>query len=142
MSLLLLLVVVTVDVVSVSGWSCPSIPSSLFSCSCSLPRTLRCDGSLDRSDTRQALRRIVTALKNLPDERGVSVLDISLQNVTSLPPKLFQGLRLDGLVISTGSNGSMLIMFSLLRQLKNVHLLFQVTFHKSMEKRSSASRKA
>lgn len=88
-------------------WYCPKITSkpkssSSFSCSCDFPHTLRCDGFLDHSHPRPPLNRITNILKKLPNDSFVSLLDLSLQNLTSLPPKLFSGLGLSGLVISTG----------------------------------------
>ena len=67
---------------------------------------LRCDGSISNGGKKsQILRRLVKEVALLPTNESVTLLDISIQNVTKLPGKLFQSLNLElsGLVVSTGA---------------------------------------
>lgn len=66
----------------VAEWRCPEI--SPVSCSCDLPHTLRCTGGSD------ALPSIAAALRGLPPQDAVSLLDCSLQNVSTLPGSLLK----------------------------------------------------
>ena len=83
-------------------WSCPqlSVASTVY-CSCEIPHTVRCDGTVTM-DKKQTLSTLLTQVKNLPPENSVTLLDISIQNLTRLPGKLFQNVSVEGLVISTG----------------------------------------
>ena len=66
----------------------------------------RCDGaSSGGSEGPLQLRRLVKEVSSLPPENRVTLLDISVRNITRLQSKLFHslGLKLSGLVISTGS---------------------------------------
>ena len=67
---------------------------------------IRCDGSISNGGRKsQILRRLVKEVALLPSNESVTLLDISIQNVTKLPGKLFQNLNLElsGLVVSTGA---------------------------------------
>ena len=50
------------------------------------------------------VRRLVSQLSALPASQSITLLDISVQNLTKLPGKVFMNLNqsLLGLVISTG----------------------------------------
>ena len=52
----------------------------------------------------QIVRRLVTQLSTLPASQSITLLDISVQNLTKIPGKVFTNLNqsLLGLVISTG----------------------------------------
>ena len=52
----------------------------------------------------QMVRRLVSQLSSLPATQSITLLDISVQNLTKLPGKIFMNLNqsLLGLVISTG----------------------------------------
>ena len=66
---------------------------------------VRCDGlSQGSSQGPDTLRRILKEVSSLPPQNRVTLLDISVKNITRLQSKLFHnlGLRLSGLVISTG----------------------------------------
>ena len=50
------------------------------------------------------IRRLVAQISGLPASQSITLLDISVQNLTKLPGKVFMNLNqsLLGLVISTG----------------------------------------
>jgi len=75
------------------------------SCVCEMIHTLRCDGQIDlsRRDTRVFLQKLLNNLRNLPEHRSVTLLDISIKNIQFIPQKLFQDVDIRGLVISTGN---------------------------------------
>ncbi|XP_037954114.1 leucine-rich repeats and immunoglobulin-like domains protein 3 [Teleopsis dalmanni] len=77
-------------------WKCPNITGSRsLECGCDLPHTLRCNGDL------HGLTVLAENLRVSP--YSVSLLDCSLRNVTFLSDaKIFEGVSLHGLVISSG----------------------------------------
>ncbi|SPP73820.1 TLR4 interactor with leucine rich repeats [Drosophila guanche] len=79
-------------------WKCPNITSSRnaeLECGCDLPHTLRCNIDL------HGLLLLADRLRTSP--YSVSLLDCSLRNVTFLSDaKIFDGVSLHGLVISSG----------------------------------------
>lgn len=80
----------------IDPWICPEIAEQpTVECSCDMPHTLRCTG--DRS-ALQIIGRKLRSLETAP----VSLLDCTVQNVSSLPGKLLEGVALHGLVISSG----------------------------------------
>lgn len=83
-------------------WSCPQIssaePSSIW-CQCDLPHTLRCTGSVNAAGD---VDRIVGALGKLSAQQSVSLLDLSIQNLSHVGPLPLQSANLHGLVISSG----------------------------------------
>ena len=87
------------------GWKCPNISSSssssLISCGCDIPHTLRCDGIV-KKDQQIVLNNLTTKVKYLSANEGITLLDISIQNLTRLPGKIFKNMSIEGLVISTG----------------------------------------
>ncbi|KAI4467352.1 ig(immunoglobulin) and lrr(leucine rich repeat) domain [Holotrichia oblita] len=77
-------------------WKCPEISEQpVVECSCDMPHTLRCTGD------RNAMKIIGGVLRSL-DTAHVSLLDCTVQNVSSLPGPLLDGVALHGLVISSG----------------------------------------
>lgn len=83
-----------------SEWSCPPVNVNQgISCQCDLPHTLRCAG-LATSDGD--VKAIVSELSDLPEEHSVSLLDLSIQNLSRLSPSLFERVTLHGLVVSSG----------------------------------------
>jgi len=91
-------------------WRCPNTTVQMtrgqeIHCHCELAHTLRCDGSISVSGKKsQMVRRLVSQLSALPASQSITLLDISVQNLTKLPGKVFMNLNqsLLGLVISTG----------------------------------------
>ena len=80
-------------------WSCPQVTSdhSPIWCRCDLPHTLRCAGIGTNVDS------IVTSLRHLPAHQSISLLDLSIQNLSRIAPSAFRSLDgLHGLVISSG----------------------------------------
>ena len=97
-----------------SEWSCPQVNDAVrspdVSCQCDLPHTLRCSTgqtaqSRSSSSTERQVVAIVDSLRLLPPEQSVSLLDLSIQNVSRLSPFLFERVKLSGLVISSGEIG-------------------------------------
>eukprot|EP00090_Calanus_glacialis_P008362 TRINITY_DN16684_c0_g1_i1.p1 TRINITY_DN16684_c0_g1~~TRINITY_DN16684_c0_g1_i1.p1 ORF type:complete len:777 (-),score=161.48 TRINITY_DN16684_c0_g1_i1:366-2696(-) len=86
-------------------WKCPNISSlsstTIISCGCDIPHTLRCDGIV-KSDKRIILTRLIDKVKNLSPNEGITLLDISIQNLTRLPGRMFQNVSIEGLVVSSG----------------------------------------
>jgi len=81
------------------GWRCPSVtPPPPITCTCSLPHTLRCDGSLGTLP----LSSLLSSLTSLPP-RHLTLLDLSVRGAPSLPPRALAPLQVEGLVVSTGS---------------------------------------
>ena len=66
-----------------------------------MPHTLRCDGTV-KSDQNIVLTSLITRLQNLSPTEGITLLDISIQNITRLPGKIFQNVSIAGLVVSSG----------------------------------------
>ncbi|EFX90283.1 hypothetical protein DAPPUDRAFT_20910, partial [Daphnia pulex] len=88
-------------------WTCPQVSDSsrspgLISCQCDLPHTLRCSGAAGQSQSETQVSFIIGALRALPLEQSVSLLDLSIQNFSRLGPYLFERVTLHGLVISSG----------------------------------------
>ena len=80
-------------------WSCPQVTSDHSSiwCRCDLPHTLRCAG------TGSSVETIVANLRHLPAHQSISLLDLSIQNLSRIAPSAFRSLDgLHGLVISSG----------------------------------------
>ncbi|KAH8280249.1 hypothetical protein KR018_000915, partial [Drosophila ironensis] len=79
-------------------WKCPNITGSRnaeLECGCDLPHTLRCNIDL------HGLLILADRLRTSP--YSISLLDCSLRNVTFLSDaKIFDGISLHGLVISSG----------------------------------------
>ncbi|XP_026842710.1 slit homolog 3 protein isoform X1 [Drosophila persimilis] len=79
-------------------WKCPNITGSRnaeLECGCDLPHTLRCNIDL------HGLLLLADRLRTSP--YSISLLDCSLRNVTFLSDaKIFDGVSLHGLVISSG----------------------------------------
>ena len=94
-----------------TAWKCPEISEESrgveISCNCEIAHTLRCDGSIqpDSPDGPEHLRGLLKEVSSLPAENSVTLLDISVKNISRLQGKLFHNLhlQLSGLVISTGS---------------------------------------
>ena len=88
------------------AWTCPQISEKSsevsLSCQCEISHTLRCDGL---SAGPAQLSHLVQEVASLPPDQRVSLLDISVRNISRLHSKLFHSsqLRLSGLVVSTGS---------------------------------------
>ncbi|CAG0890481.1 unnamed protein product [Cyprideis torosa] len=81
---------------------CPSthqLPS--ISCSCDLPHTLRCTGT-SPNGFETILQVTSTLTKTASPIQNISLLDLSISNVTSIFSSAFDGMALSGLVISTG----------------------------------------
>lgn len=98
-----------------SEWSCPEVNNSShspgISCQCDLPHTLRCSAvsgghtsgsSSGSSESERQVASVIGALRALPREQSVSLLDLSIQNFSRLGPFLFERVTLHGLVISSG----------------------------------------
>ncbi|XP_062136504.1 slit homolog 1 protein [Drosophila sulfurigaster albostrigata] len=79
-------------------WKCPNISGTRnadLECGCDLPHTLRCNIDL------HGLQLLADRLRSSP--YSISLLDCSLRNVTFLSDaKIFDGISLHGLVISSG----------------------------------------
>ncbi|CAH0550794.1 unnamed protein product [Brassicogethes aeneus] len=77
-------------------WKCPVIAEQpIVECSCDMPHTLRCTGD------RTAMEIIGRTLRSLTTAY-VSLLDCTVQNVTSISEPLLEGVSLHGLVVSSG----------------------------------------
>ncbi|XP_046751471.1 slit homolog 3 protein [Diprion similis] len=77
-------------------WKCPNItkhPS--VECSCDFPHTLRCTGD------KNALQVIGRRLRLFP-AGTISLLDITVSEISVLPARFLDGVPLHGLVVSTG----------------------------------------
>jgi Leucine-rich repeat (LRR) protein len=75
-------------------WKCPEFNEQpRISCSCDLPHTLRC--STDKS-------LLPTLTRRLSSTSSVSLLDCTVQNLTTLQSRFLEGVSLHGLVISSG----------------------------------------
>ncbi|KAJ4448224.1 hypothetical protein ANN_10238 [Periplaneta americana] len=78
-------------------WRCPDISQPpMASCSCDLPHTLRCTGD------SSALSVIADVLRDLQPPATVSLLDCAVRNVSTLDEPVLEGVRLHGLVVSSG----------------------------------------
>ena len=98
----------------------------------------RCDGVVDEgARNSQILRRIVREVSSLPASESVTLLDISVKNISRLPGRMFQSLDmgLSGLVISTGSlvnidkkvSGWCLNKIETVQQEHKIHFLINLT---------------
>ncbi|XP_050509661.1 protein slit [Diabrotica virgifera virgifera] len=77
-------------------WKCPEIDSQpVVECSCDMPHTLRCTGD------KTALKIIGDMLRTKASD-SVSLLDCTIQNVTSITEPILEGVALHGLVVSSG----------------------------------------
>lgn len=98
-----------------SEWTCPQVSdpsrSPAISCQCDLPHTLRCAGGQSTSNSaassesissERQVAAIIDALRALPLDQSVSLLDLSIQNFSRLGSFLFERVTLHGLVISSG----------------------------------------
>lgn len=79
-----------------SQWKCPEFNETIISCMCDFPRTLKCSTNLTN------VKQIIGKLKSLAPEEAVSLFDCTIQNVTSLPGSLLEGLSLHGLILTSG----------------------------------------
>lgn len=78
-----------------TSWLCPQVDNlEGVSCICDLPHTLRCRGYSDDDTTVLSLTRSLV-------NAHVSLLDLSIHHVRHLPNKVFNGLQLLGLVLSS-----------------------------------------
>ena len=67
---------------------------------------VRCDGAISEAGKKsQMIRRLVAQISGLPASQSITLLDISVKNLTKIPGKVFMNLNqsLLGLVISTGA---------------------------------------
>ena len=67
---------------------------------------VRCDGTISEAGKKsQMIRRLVAQISGLPASQSITLLDISVKNLTKIPGKVFMNLNqsLLGLVISTGA---------------------------------------
>ncbi|XP_008557950.1 slit homolog 2 protein [Microplitis demolitor] len=76
-------------------WECPNFTKKNVECSCDFPHTLRCTGD------RTALQTINQHLKS-SREGAISLLDLTVTGISTLPAKFLEDVALHGLVISTG----------------------------------------
>ncbi|CAG9863705.1 unnamed protein product [Phyllotreta striolata] len=77
-------------------WRCPEIDSQpTVECTCDMPHTLRCTGD------KTALAIIGETLREKASH-SISLLDCTVQNVTSITEPILDGVALHGLVISSG----------------------------------------
>ncbi|EDW02437.1 GH21992 [Drosophila grimshawi] len=87
-----------IDTDGLLEWKCPNISGTRnaeLECGCDLPHTLRCNIDL------HGLLLLADRLRSSP--YSISLLDCSLRNVTFLSDaKIFDGISLHGLVISSG----------------------------------------
>lgn len=84
-----------------SQWSCPQVTESKsdISCQCDLPHTLRCAGL---AHSTEDIESIVNVLRTSKTYQSVSLLDLSIQNLSRVSSLLFDKVTLHGLVISSG----------------------------------------
>ncbi|KAK0175297.1 hypothetical protein PV327_009058 [Microctonus hyperodae] len=78
-----------------SPWECPNITKGTVECSCDFPHTLRCTGD------RTALQAISKHLKS-SREGLISLLDVTVTGISTLPARFLENVALHGLVVSTG----------------------------------------
>ncbi|XP_014256430.1 leucine-rich repeats and immunoglobulin-like domains protein 1 isoform X2 [Cimex lectularius] len=90
----LFIILLAKTIKSAENWECPQVRN--VSCMCDLPRTLRCTG------TNGALPLIARTLRKLKFPNTVSLLDCTIQNLSSIQSPVFQGVSLLGLVLSSG----------------------------------------
>lgn len=77
------------------SWLCPAIVEQpIVECSCDMPHTLRCTGD------KGAMEIISVKLRNI--SANISLLDCTIQNVSTLSSPLLKGVALHGLVFSSG----------------------------------------
>ncbi|XP_023289188.1 uncharacterized protein LOC105696975 [Orussus abietinus] len=76
-------------------WECPIITNNAVECSCDFPHTLRCTGD------RSALEVIGRHLRNSRPGK-ISLLDITVAGISTLPANFLEDVALHGLVVSTG----------------------------------------
>ncbi|XP_018325078.1 leucine-rich repeats and immunoglobulin-like domains protein 1 [Agrilus planipennis] len=88
---------VAVAAPGISKWVCPEIAEEpVVECNCDVPHTLRCTGD------KTALDIIGQKLLSLNSSISVSLLDCTIQNVSTISGPLLEGIALKGLVISSG----------------------------------------
>lgn len=86
-----------------AGWSCPTITTPELSCQCDLAHTLRCtSSSVDGASAESQVASVLATLGAQPKERFVSLLELSVRNLSRLAPSTFDGLSLHGLVVTSG----------------------------------------
>ncbi|XP_034951285.1 leucine-rich repeat-containing protein 15 [Chelonus insularis] len=76
-------------------WECPNITKSGVECSCDFPHTLRCIGD------QNSLQTINEHLKSNRDGT-ISLLDLTVTGISTLPARFLEDVALHGLVVSTG----------------------------------------
>ncbi|KAK2577261.1 hypothetical protein KPH14_003401 [Odynerus spinipes] len=87
--------VTTTSFLSHSVWECPNIRQTGVECSCDFPHTLRCTGD------RTALQIISEHLNN--SKAGpISLLDVTVTGISTLPARFLENIALHGLVVSSG----------------------------------------
>ena len=80
-----------------SQWECPTVENlSGVSCGCDLPHTVRCRGNAASPST-------ITQLSEKLRDSHVSLLDLAVHEIGTVPDEVFSGLQLLGLVISSGN---------------------------------------
>ncbi|XP_073999084.1 uncharacterized protein isoform X2 [Rhodnius prolixus] len=94
MSLLLIIPCLWIIDRASGAWECPSVTDA--SCSCDLPHTLRCVVDQER------LPILARTLSQLKPSQAVTLLDCTVRDLSNITEPLFQGVSLDGLVISSG----------------------------------------
>ncbi|KAK6643639.1 hypothetical protein RUM43_005149 [Polyplax serrata] len=93
----LLLVLCLIGTVSGSSrWKCPELNDTTASCICEFPQALRCSINLN------LLKGLVACLKDLPTDEVISLLDLTIPNITHLPGHQLEGVSLHGLVLTSG----------------------------------------
>ncbi|XP_015115815.1 leucine-rich repeat protein soc-2 homolog [Diachasma alloeum] len=81
--------------VTETTWECPNITQIGVECFCDFPHTLSCTGD------RTALEIIGDHLRS-SREGIISLLDVTVTGISTLPSRFLEGVALHGLVISTG----------------------------------------
>lgn len=76
------------------AWECPNITGVGIECSCDFPHTLRCTGD------RTGLQTISRHLRH--SHPGISLLDVTVTGISTLPANFLEDISLHGLVVSTG----------------------------------------
>ncbi|XP_011499113.1 PREDICTED: leucine-rich repeat-containing protein 15 [Ceratosolen solmsi marchali] len=76
-------------------WECPSITGVGIECSCDFPHTLRCIG--DRTSLQTISRHLRHSRPGM-----ISLLDVTVSGISTLPANFLEDVALHGLVVSTG----------------------------------------